>query len=148
MTSNAGSLLIKSMGADADRTALRQAVMNELDSYFRPEFLNRLDDVILFTQLTPADIGQIVDIQLKRLRSLLAERRLTLALTPAARAFLAEKGYDPVYGARPLKRVIQRELQDPLALQILEGHVRDGDHIVADVNATGDGLQFTAAATA
>jgi ATP-dependent Clp protease ATP-binding subunit ClpB len=142
MTSNVGSQVIKSMGAHADQRALREAAQGELDAFFRPEFLNRLDDVIVFTQLSQADILQIVDIQLGRLQALLAERRLTLALTPAARAFLAEEGYDPVYGARPLKRAMQRELQDPLALYILEGQVVEGDHVVADVAADGGGLAF------
>ncbi len=143
MTSNAGSLLIKNMGPQADRSALRDAVMHELDAYFRPEFLNRLDDIILFTQLSQDDIVKIVDIQLRRFQKLLAQRRLTLELTADARLYLAERGYDPVYGARPLKRAIQRELQDPLALYILEGQVRDGDHIVADVRVDGEGLEFT-----
>ncbi|MCC6616396.1 MAG: ATP-dependent chaperone ClpB [Anaerolineae bacterium] len=147
MTSNVGSGLIKSMGPDADRTVLRDTVMDELDAYFRPEFLNRLDDIILFTQLTQQDLMRIVDIQIKRFKRLLAERRLTLELTADARLFLAEHGYDPVYGARPLKRVLQRQLQDPLALHILEGQVTDGDHIIADVNAAGDGLAFTTVET-
>ncbi len=147
MTSNAGSLLIKNMGPDADRKVLREAVMDELDAHFRPEFLNRLDDIILFTQLTQDDLLRIVDIQIKRFKQMLAERRLTLELTADARLYLAEHGYDPVYGARPLKRVLQRELQDPLALHILEGRVTDGDHIIADVNAAGDGLAFTTVET-
>jgi ATP-dependent Clp protease ATP-binding subunit ClpB len=141
MTSNVGSSIIKSMpGADA--RALRAAVSDELDDTFRPEFLNRLDDVIVFRALTQQDIARIIDIQVDRLRGLLATRRLTLDLTDAARALLTEKGYDPVYGARPLKRAIQRELQDPLALAILEGRVREGDHLLADVDETGDALTF------
>ncbi len=141
MTSNVGSSIIKSMpGADA--RALRAAVSDELDDTFRPEFLNRLDDVIVFRALTQHDIARIIDIQVDRLRGLLATRRLTLDLTDAARALLTEKGYDPVYGARPLKRAIQRELQDPLALAILEGRVREGDHLLADVDETGDALTF------
>ncbi len=143
MTSNIGSHLIKSMGANADKKALRQAIMDELDNYLRPEFLNRLDDVIIFQNLTQDDILRIVNVQLRRLEKLLTSRRLTLELTADARAYLAEQGYDPVYGARPLKRAIQRELQDPLAMHILEGRVRDGDHFVADVNADGTGLEFT-----
>jgi len=143
MTSNVGSQLIKTMGPDAERKVLRDTVMDELDAYFRPEFLNRLDDIILFTQLTQDDLLRIVDIQIKRFKKLLAERRLTLELTADARLFLAEHGYDPVYGARPLKRILQRQLQDPLALHILEGQVTDGDHIIADVNAAGNGLAFT-----
>jgi ATP-dependent Clp protease ATP-binding subunit ClpB len=143
MTSNVGSQLIKSMGPTADKKALREAVMLELDHVFRPEFLNRLDEIIMFHSLTQADIIRIVDIQVGRLQNLLAQRHLSLELTPAARQYLAERGFDPVYGARPLKRAIQRDLQDPLALYILEGQIRDGDHIVVDVMADGQGLDFT-----
>jgi ATP-dependent Clp protease ATP-binding subunit ClpB len=143
MTSNVGSQLIKQMGANADPNALRNAVMDELDRAFRPEFLNRIDEIILFRNLTQADIVRIVDIQLRRLERLLKQRGLTMELTADAKQYLAERGYDPVYGARPLKRTIQRDLQDPLALHILEGDVQDGDHLVVDVNATNDGLTFT-----
>jgi ATP-dependent Clp protease ATP-binding subunit ClpB len=143
MTSNTGSQIIKSMGANADPRALRSAVMLELDRQFRPEFLNRLDDIVLFHNLTQADIERIVSIQLRRLESLLHARRITLELTADARHFLAERGYDPVYGARPLKRAIQRDLQDPLALEILEARVREGDHVIVDVNEAGDGLLFS-----
>ncbi len=144
MTSNAGSDMIKHMGPDADRKVLRAAITaEELDNYFRPEFLNRLDDIIIFTSLTQADLTRIVSIQLKRLERLLRERRLTLEVTNDAKLYLAERGFDPVYGARPLKRAIQRELQDPLANFILEGHVHEGDHVIADINETNDGLDFT-----
>jgi len=143
MTSNVGSDLIKRMGANPDKKVLRQAITDELDNYFRPEFLNRLDDVIIFTSLTQADLTRIVSIQLKRLERLLKSRRLSLEVTNDAKLYLAERGFDPVYGARPLKRAIQRELQDPLANFILEGHVREGDHVIADINETGDGMEFT-----
>ncbi len=143
MTSNVGSDMIKRMGADVDKKALREAITTELDNYFRPEFLNRLDDIIIFTSLTQADLTRIVSIQLKRLERLLRERRLTLEVTNDAKLYLAERGFDPVYGARPLKRAIQRELQDPLANFILEGHVHEGDHIIADTNESGDGMEFT-----
>ncbi|MBE2270082.1 MAG: ATP-dependent chaperone ClpB, partial [Anaerolinea sp.] len=143
MTSNVGSDLIKRMGADADRKSLRDALTDGLDIYFRPEFLNRLDDIIIFTSLTQADLARIVSIQLKRLERLLRDRRLSLEVTADAKLYLAERGFDPVYGARPLKRAIQRELQDPLANFILEGNVREGDHVIADVNESGDGLSFT-----
>jgi ATP-dependent Clp protease ATP-binding subunit ClpB len=142
MTSNVGSALIKSM-ANADPKAVRNAVLPELDKFFRPEFLNRLDDIILFHSLTQTDIERIVHIQLRRLETLLAARRVSLQLTADARAWLAERGYDPTYGARPLKRAIQRDLQDPLALEILEGRVREGDHVVADVSEDGERLVFT-----
>ncbi|MFO7322095.1 MAG: ATP-dependent chaperone ClpB [Chloroflexota bacterium] len=141
MTSNVGSQIIKSM-AGSDPNAVRSAVMAELDHFFRPEFLNRLDEIIVFHSLSQEDIVRIVDIQLQRLDRLLADRRLTLELTPEAKKFLAEKGYDPVFGARPLKRAMQRELQDPLAMQILEGHVREGDHILVDVAPDGQSLVF------
>ena len=141
MTSNVGSQMIKQMGPEVDMAALREAVMIELDAQFRPEFLNRLDEIILFHSLTQEDIVRIVDIQLARLERLLAERHLALELTPQAKQFLAEKGFDPVYGARPLKRAIQHHLQDPLAMQILEGYLRDGDHVRVDV--AGDELSFT-----
>jgi ATP-dependent Clp protease ATP-binding subunit ClpB len=143
MTSNVGSPIIKAMGPDADKKALREAVMMELDHAFRPEFLNRLDDIIIFHNLTPEHILRIVDVQLQRFEKVLKGRNLSIELTADARMFLAEHGYDPVYGARPLKRAIQRELQDPLATFILEGQVKDGDRILVDVNAQNDGLTFT-----
>ncbi len=122
---------------------LRETVMAELDKVFRPEFLNRLDDIILFHSLTQEDIVRIVDIQLQRLSNLLATRRLTLEVTADAKRLLAEKGFDPVFGARPLKRTIQRSLQDPLATYILEGRVLEGDHVIADIGDDGDSLIFT-----
>ncbi len=143
MTSNVGSQLIKQAGPNADAKALREAILVELDTVFRPEFLNRLDDIIVFHSLTQADIARIVEIQLRHLSKLVQGRGLTLEVTADARNFLAERGYDPVYGARPLKRAIQRDLQDPLALYILEGQVQEGDHIIADVNADEDGLAFS-----
>ncbi len=143
MTSNVGSQYIKQMGPDADKTQLREAVLRELDNVFRPEFLNRLDDIILFQSLTQEDIMRIVDIQLSRLTDRLRTRRLTLELTTDARRWLAERGYDPVFGARPLKRAIQRDLQDPLAVAILEGNVHEGDHIIADASMDGESLTFT-----
>ncbi|MCS6837048.1 MAG: ATP-dependent chaperone ClpB [Anaerolineae bacterium] len=143
MTSNVGSDLIKQMGGRSEERALRQAVMSALDGVFRPEFLNRLDDIIIFHSLTPEHIVRIVDIQLARLARLLESRRLTLDVTPAAKRLLAERGYDPVFGARPLKRVIQRDVQDALAMAILEGRVREGEHIVIDVDKAGENLSFT-----
>jgi ATP-dependent Clp protease ATP-binding subunit ClpB len=144
LTSNVGSPIIKAMGAESnpDKKALREAVLAELDQYFRPEFLNRLDDIVLFSSLTQQDLERIVSIQLKHLQGLLAARRISLELTADAKHFLAVRGFDPVYGARPLKRAIQRDLQDPLALEILEGRVREGDHILVDANNEGDGLAF------
>jgi ATP-dependent Clp protease ATP-binding subunit ClpB len=106
--------------------------------------LNRVDDVVIFQQLGREHIDHIVDIQLERVRGLLADRRITLELTDEARRLLAEKGYDPHYGARPLKRVIQRLVQDPLALKILEGVYPEGSKISADARLSGDGLEFRA----
>jgi ATP-dependent Clp protease ATP-binding subunit ClpB len=103
---------------------------------FRPEFLNRLDEIILFHRLGREDMAGIVEIQIRRLARLLDERKLSLTLSEAARRWLAEAGYDPVYGARPLKRVIQKSLQDPLARLILEGRIQDGDEVRVDA---GDG---------
>ena len=128
MTSNVGSRWIKELGAEE----ARPHVMEELDRAFRPEFLNRIDEIIIFRSLTKEDLVKIVDIQVERLRKLLRDRGMDIELTDAAKRYLAEVGYDPVYGARPLKRAIQRELQDPLALAILEGRFGEGDHIRVD----------------
>jgi ATP-dependent Clp protease ATP-binding subunit ClpB len=129
MTSNIGSRWIKELGVEA----ARERVMEELDRTFRPEFLNRIDEIILFHSLTREDLKRIVDIQMERLRGLLAQRQIGLEWTDALREHLAEVGYDPVFGARPLKRVIQREVQDPLALAILRGEFREGDTVRVDV---------------
>jgi ATP-dependent Clp protease ATP-binding subunit ClpB len=107
-------------------------------AHFRPEFLNRVDEIILFHRLKKAQMGAIVDIQIARLQKLLDERKITLELDDAARSFLADKGYDPAYGARPLKRTIQKLVQDPLAEMILSGKVHDGQTI--PITATGVGL--------
>jgi ATP-dependent Clp protease ATP-binding subunit ClpB len=136
MTSNVGSQWIKELGAEA----AQDKVMAEMDRSFRPEFLNRIDEVILFHALTLEDLVQIVDIQLRRLRGLLQERGLDISVSEAARRHLAKRGFDPVYGARPLKRVIQRELQDPLALALLQGNFSEGDTIQVDLR--GEELVF------
>ena len=137
LTSNIGGQLLRDLGAGAQDETLRAALQRELDSHFRPEFLNRLDEVIRFRHLAPEDLLHIVDIQLRGLHARLAAQGLTLRLGEAARAHLAEQGYDPVYGARPLKRVIQRQLQDPLALLLLQGSVQEGDCVAVDVGAQG-----------
>ena len=134
MTSNVGSDIIKQMGVEAEREAVRRAVLAALDRQFRPEFLNRVDEIILFHSLEREHIVRIVDIQLARLERMLAERHITLELTDDARAFLAERGFDPVFGARPLKRTIQRDLQDPLAVALLEGTIHEGDHVLVDAD--------------
>jgi ATP-dependent Clp protease ATP-binding subunit ClpB len=121
----------------------KREVVDALRAHFRPEFLNRVDEVVIFESLRREDIERIVNTQLGRMDKLLAERRLTLDVSGKARAFLAERGYDPVYGARPLKRAIQKYLQDPLALKVLGGEFVPGDTIVVDAGQ--DALRFSAA---
>jgi ATP-dependent Clp protease ATP-binding subunit ClpB len=137
LTSNLGSDAIARMPDGADIESVRDQVMEVVRQAFRPEFLNRLDEILLFRRLSRADMVGVVDIQLDRLRRMLAERKITLQLDEAAKAWLAEAGYDPVYGARPLKRTIQRELQNPLASAILEGRIKDGDTVRVGVGAKG-----------
>src|SRR5271169_3122017 len=129
LTSNLGGEAIANLPDDADIEKARPAVMEAVRHAFRPEFLNRLDEVLLFRRLSREDMTGIVAIQLERLRHLLVDRKITLEVDSAASAWLAKAGYDPVYGARPLKRVIQRELQNPLAQQILEGRIPDGSTV-------------------
>ncbi|HEV8600307.1 MAG TPA: ATP-dependent chaperone ClpB [Gemmatimonadales bacterium] len=143
MTSNIGSHLIVDAGPVTSAeawAAVEERVRAELRNHFRPEFLNRVDDIVVFRPLSREDLDQIVELQIARLDKLLAERQLVLRLTPEARQFLAERGYDPVYGARPLKRVIQRLLQNPVALEVLEGSFGPGDTILAE--REGDHLKF------
>ena len=143
MTSNLGSEFLVSLGENQDVDEVREQVMGVVRSAFRPEFLNRLDEIILFHRLKRAHMGAIVDIQLLRLKKLLTDRKIEVTLTDAARELLAEKGYDPAYGARPLKRVIQKSIQDPLAEEILAGRVKDGDNVevgVTDGKFTFNGL--------
>src|SRR3982074_1890760 len=133
MTSNIGSQYL--MEAGTGQVQWEQAetkVMELLRQAFKPEFLNRVDDIIIFRPLTHEDIAKIVDIQIKRVEKLLADRKLTLEVTPAAKQLLVAEGYDPVYGARPLKRAIQRLLQNPLAVSVLEGEFVEGDRILVD----------------
>ena len=138
MTSNAGAQYLAEQPEGADVEDVRGPVMNELRSRFRPEFLNRVDEIILFKRLERAQMGAIVDIQLKRLEHLLAARSITMELEGRAKSELAKRGYDPAWGARPLKRVIQKDIQDPFARLILEGRVKDGDRVVV----TFDGNDF------
>jgi ATP-dependent Clp protease ATP-binding subunit ClpB len=133
MTSNIGSQYINDPALSATQRSER--ALAALRGAFPPEFLNRVDDVIVFHALGRAELVQIVEIQLRRLSGLLAEHGLVLRLTDGARAFIADAGYDPTYGARPLKRAIQLHLQDPLALAMLDGRFRRGDTIVADVRS-------------
>ena len=137
MTSNLGADYLVMQPDGADSSAVRDEVMNAVRAHFRPEFLNRIDEIILFHRLRRDDMGAIVDIQLARLAKLLEDRKITLDLSPAARTWLADKGYDPAYGARPLKRAIQKAVQDPLAERLLAGKVRDGSEIAIDAGPDG-----------
>ncbi len=139
MTSNIGSQFISEL-ADKDESEMEKRVMDALRGHFRPEFLNRVDDIIIFHKLGETQIEKIVGIQLANLKKLLADKKLTLNLTDEAQHFLAERGYDPAYGARPLKRAIQKYIQDPLALEVLEGKFVEGDTI--DVTVGKDELVF------
>jgi ATP-dependent Clp protease ATP-binding subunit ClpB len=140
MTSNLGSPLIAALpdqpGSEQEE-ATKTQVMAELRQHFRPEFLNRIDDVILFRRLDQAQIERIVELQLAQMAERLAGRRLRLEVRPEARRWLAEQGYDPVYGARPLRRVLQRQLGDRIATAILKGDFSDGDTIVVDGSSSG-----------
>jgi len=111
---------------------MRRRVMEALRSQFRPEFLNRIDEIVIFNSLDLELIKQIVDIQLKRLGGMLRERQMSLRLTDAAKEAIAREGFDPVYGARPLKRALQREVQNPLAVKLLEGELQEGDAVLVD----------------
>ncbi len=142
MTSNLGAEYLTALGENEDSESARDQVMEVVKTFFRPEFLNRVDDIILFHRLKRSEMGAIVDIQLERLRALLADRKIVLDLDEEAVHWLAEKGYDPVYGARPLKRAVQKHLQDPLAEKILAGEIPDGS--IVKVTAGSDRLLFTA----
>ncbi len=133
MTSNVGSQFIQEFAAEGDETQMREAVEAALRMTFRPEFLNRVDDIVLFHQLTLDQIGAIVEIQLRLVRERLAERKIALEVTPAALERISLDGFDPVFGARPLKRVIQREVVDRIARALLEGRVGEGDTVTVDV---------------
>ena len=135
MTSNLGSDALASGESGEISEGVREQVMMAIRSHFRPEFINRIDEIVFFKRLGRDEIDHIVDIQMARLDQLLIDRKLSVDLTEGARTWLANRGYDPVYGARPLKRVIQKELQDPLARLILEGRIKDGETINVDVEA-------------
>jgi ATP-dependent Clp protease ATP-binding subunit ClpB len=141
LTSNLGT---EFMTGD-DNKAARAKVMEVVRGHFRPEFLNRLDEIIIFHRLTRENMDKIVDIQIARLGKLLSDRKITIHLDKKARDWLADAGYDPVYGARPLKRVIQRRLQDPLAQLLLEGRIGDGQEVKVSATKLGltiDGQSF------
>jgi ATP-dependent Clp protease ATP-binding subunit ClpB len=137
MTSNLGSEFLTNQPEGQDTDAVRDQVMAVVRASFRPEFINRVDEIILFHRLKRADMTKIVDIQMERLKKLLEDRKITIELDPAAREWLAEKGWDPAYGARPLKRVIQKSVQDPLAELILAGGIKDGEKVTISVGKQG-----------
>jgi ATP-dependent Clp protease ATP-binding subunit ClpB len=137
LTSNLGSEILAAQPDGEDLSLAYKGVMELVRRHFRPEFLNRLDEIVLFRRLQRMDMATIVTIQLARLHQLLEGRKITLALDEAARAWLADEGYAPVYGARPLKRVIQRSLQNPLAGLILEGSIKDGETVEVSANTKG-----------
>ena len=137
MTSNLGSEYLANQPEGEDTDAVRDQVMAVVRANFRPEFLNRVDEIILFHRLKRNEMTKIVDIQMARLVKLLEDRKITLELEPSAREWLADKGWDPAYGARPLKRVIQKSVQDPLAEMILSGSIKDGEKVVVSVGKQG-----------
>jgi ATP-dependent Clp protease ATP-binding subunit ClpB len=141
MTSNLGSQFL--IDPELDDLQKRESVMAMVRAAFKPEFLNRLDDIVLFDALTIEELGSIVELNIDKLTERLEQRRLTLAVTPAARLWLAEHGYDPIYGARPLRRLMQREIEDKLAQLLLAGKVSDGSLVKADVAQNGEGLEVS-----
>jgi ATP-dependent Clp protease ATP-binding subunit ClpB len=144
MTSNLGSQMIQEMAGEDNYEAMKDSVMEVVSQHFRPEFINRVDDVVVFHPLSREDIRKIVDIQLEYLHDRLAEREMTILLSDAARDRLADAGFDPVYGARPLKRAIQQQVENPLAQEILRGRFKPGDTI--EVAVGDDHLEFQNAA--
>ncbi len=143
MTSNVGSQLIQEIGLESPEQARRE-VMVALRAQFRPEFLNRIDDVVVFNQLTPSELTRIVDLQVAQAQRRLVERRIQLQLTPRAKAYLAQEGFDPTFGARPLRRAVQRLLIDPLAYQLLEGSLKNGQTVAVDRQDGDESLHFLA----
>ena len=148
LTSNLGAEHLAAQPEGEDSTAVRGQVMAAVRAHFRPEFLNRLDEIILFHRLTRDQMDKIVEIQIERLTKLLQDRKIKVTLDAKAKSWLAQAGYDPVFGARPLKRVIQRSLQDPLATLILEGKITDGGTVKVSAGKRGlviNGMEFAAA---
>jgi ATP-dependent Clp protease ATP-binding subunit ClpB len=139
MTSNLGSQWIQQFGSE-DYAKMRAMVMETLRENFKPEFLNRIDEIVIYHALPLEQIKHIVEIQLDLLAHRLAERHLNLTVSDKAQEYIAREGYDPSYGARPLKRTIQRQIQDPLALLLLEGGFAEGDTIQVDLSVTGEGV--------
>jgi ATP-dependent Clp protease ATP-binding subunit ClpB len=144
MTSNLGSQLIQELAGEENYDAMKNAIMDVVGSHFRPEFVNRIDDLVVFHPLSRDHIRKIVDIQLSYLHDRLADRDIRIHLSDAARDKLADAGFDPVYGARPLKRAIQQQVENPLAQEILQGKFKPGD--VIEVSVDDDRLDFRNAA--
>ncbi|GAB6098186.1 hypothetical protein JCM16358_00650 [Halanaerocella petrolearia] len=138
MTSNIGSDYIQEIDNEEE---MREKVLEEVKSHFRPEFINRIDEQIIFHSLSKEDLNQIIELRLAELEEKLAQQNLTIELTLEAKAEIRELGYDPTYGARPLQRVIQKYIKDELAMEMLEGRVREGDEIIVDYNQ--ESFQFT-----
>jgi ATP-dependent Clp protease ATP-binding subunit ClpB len=144
MTSNLGSALLtpETLKTDQDFDMVRESVMRVLREHFRPEFLNRVDDMVIFRPLGHAQMDQILDLRIEELQKLLEDRQISLELTQPARQLILAQGWDPVYGARPLKRALQRMVQDPLAMKILDGEVLHGSHVRIDVDRKSNHLHF------
>jgi ATP-dependent Clp protease ATP-binding subunit ClpB len=144
MTSNLGSSFLQSeaLRSEKDFDEASQQVMNTLHQHFRPEFLNRVDDIIIFRPLGKEQLVKIVDLRLEDVRRLLADRKISIELTDAAKELLFTQGYDANFGARPLKRAIQKLVQDPLALKILDGEILHGDHVVIDADKKAGKMKF------
>jgi len=145
MTSNIGSSFLQAEGlrSEAEFEQATQQVMNQLHAHFRPEFLNRVDDIIVFRPLGKEQLVKIVELRLEDVRRLLADRKISLELTDAAKELMFTQGYDPNFGARPLKRAIQKLVQDPLAMKILDGEVLHGDHVVVDADKKAGKMVFS-----
>jgi ATP-dependent Clp protease ATP-binding subunit ClpB len=141
MTSNVGSAAIFELAA-VDPKKAREQAMAALKDLFRPEFLNRIDDIVMFSPLGEKQIEHIVELQMQQVTKLLAAKKITLTLTPAAKTLLFREGYEPAYGARPMKRAIQRLIQNPLALKILDGEVHPGDEVTVDAEPKNDEMIF------
>jgi ATP-dependent Clp protease ATP-binding subunit ClpB len=146
LTSNLGSNFLVDPTLDDEKK--RDSVMSVVRQSFKPEFLNRLDEIVLFDALSPDELTHIVDLQIAELGRRLAVRRISIELTPEAHRWLSRTGYDPVYGARPLRRLVQTAIGDPLARMLLAGEVLDGNAVTVDVDPTGDGLMLTTSAPA
>ena len=145
LTSNVGSRWIQELAGKGEEV-IRERVMEELRREFRPEFLNRLDEIVLFHSLGKEELSRIVDIMLRELNDRLSDRKIKIALTPAAKVRIAEIGFDPAYGARPLRRALQKRVEDPFAMRILEGEFPEGDRVTVDVDPKG-GFTFTRSAS-